>query len=424
MGRANHPLPGKSGRMTSRVRCWPAARTEEDVRSVTSGMAVLTAHGAPGSLHRLVRDADRAPLGGIPFRDPRLPGREPESRPGRPGPACGSVRPSRTAPDPGMTQAGLIGAPMIARTAAPERPPAPIDMPAGLAQLHQLARALTSAAVPDGLRVIVTCPTTRFAAAAAALGALDVDPGCDSCLHEQLADGTRVSAYLDGRFTDKVLLHAGQAELDFGGHRLASNRDSVHRLPSTFPERHDHRLDPEFRELLMPYLGCPPAAVGFRHSARCPHPVLVIGEPTAVRDDVAALAALRPDAHLPARLHIGTRLDAWYRHPVLAVGRLPRPDADRWLDEVRPRLVIFAGSAGWLVSWRGRWPDVPQLVLLSRRSPAAAEAVAAIAVAGWAAPEAGILNLPGGVLVPGAGLEIGARCEPCPLSGDQDEEQW
>jgi hypothetical protein len=317
-----------------------------------------------------------------------------------------------------------MAAPVIAGTAVPARPPAPIDLPAGLAQLRQLAGALMSVAVPDGLRVIVTCPTTRFAAAAAALGALDADPGCDGCLHEQLADGERVSAYLDGRFADKVLLRAGQEELDFGGHRLASNRDSVHRLPFGFPERHDQRLDPELRQQLMLDLGCPPAAVGFRHSARCTHPVLIVGEPTAVRDDAAVLAALHPDAHLPARLNIGTRLDAWYRHPVLAVGGLPRADADGWLDEMRPRLVVFAGSTGWLVSWRGRWPDVPQLVLLSRRSPAAAEAAAAIAVAGWAVPEAGILNLPGGVLEPGAGLEIGVRCEPCPLRSEGDEEEW
>ncbi len=63
-----------------------------------------------------------------------------------------------------------------------------------------------SAAVPDWLRIIVTCPTTRFAAIAAALGALDVDRDCDDCLHKQLADCVRVSAYLDGRLTDKVLL--------------------------------------------------------------------------------------------------------------------------------------------------------------------------------------------------------------------------
>jgi hypothetical protein len=278
--------------------------------------------------------------------------------------------------------------------------------------------------VPDGLRVIVTCPITRFAAVAAAFGALDVDLGCDSCLHGQLGDGMRVSAYLDGRFTDKLLLRAGQAELDFGGERLARNRDSVHRLPTSFPERHDHRLDPEFREQLMAYLGCLPVAVGFRHSARCAHPVLIVGEPTAVRDDVAVLAALHPDACLPGRLDVGTQLDAWYRHPVLTVGRLPRPAVDGWLNEVRPRLVVFAGSAGWAMSWRGRWPNVPQLVLLSRRSPAAVEAAAAIVAAGWPVPEAAALNLPSGVLVPGAGLEIGVRCEPHQVPGEEGEEEW
>jgi hypothetical protein len=424
MGRATHPVHGRRGRVTSHARRWPAARAEEDVRSVTSGKAVLTARRGPASMNRLGRNTGRPALEAIPSRGPRPQRQEPGPGPGGLGRPCGSVRPSRTALDPGMTQAGLVAAPMLARTVVPARPSEPTDLPAGLGRLRQLAGALMSAAVPDGLRIIVTCPTTRFAAVAAALGALDIDPGCDSCLHEQLADGVRVSAYLDGRLTDKVLLRAGQAELDFGGHRLASNRDSVHRLPAAFPERHDHRLDPEVREQLVPYLACPPAAVGFRHSARCTHPVLIVGEPAAVRDDVSVLAALYPDARLPARLDIGTRLDAWYRHPVLAVGRLPRPDDDRWLDEVRPRLVVFAGSAGWLVSWRKRWPAVPQLLLLSRRSPAAAEAAAAIGVTGWAAPEAGMLNLPSGVLVPGAGLEIGARYEPCPLNGEEDEEEW
>ena len=77
MGQANHPVPSKSGRMASQARRWSAARTEGDVRSVTSGKAVLTAHREPASLHRLGRDADRAPLGGNPSRDLRLPGENP-----------------------------------------------------------------------------------------------------------------------------------------------------------------------------------------------------------------------------------------------------------------------------------------------------------------------------------------------------------
>ncbi len=309
---------------------------------------------------------------------------------------------------------------MIARTATP----APIDLPAGLARIRLLAGALTSTAAPDGLRVIVTCPTTRFAPVAAALGALEVNLDCDGCLHRKVTDRAWVSAYLDGRFTDRIIMHAGPVELDFGGERLARNRDSVHRLPAGFPERRDHRLLPQLREQLIAHYSCWPAAAGFCHSARCAHPVLIVGEPTAVRDDVADLAAMYPGAYLIARLDSGNSLDGWYRHPVLVAGRLPRPEADGWLDEVRPRLVVFAGSAGWTASWHGRWPTVAQLVLLSRRSPAAVETAAAIAAAGWPAPPTGMLDLPAGALVPGRGLEIGICREPCQLPAEEGEEEW
>jgi len=418
MTRANHLLPGKPGRVTSPEHRWPAARFEAEVISVTSEKAGLVARQAPASLHRPVRDTDRALPERNRSRTLRRPGRGPAPRPRQVGRSFGTVRHSRITADSGLSQAAP-GARTISRTV----PPVAVDLPVGLARLRNIAHALTSAAVPDGLRIIVTCPTTRFAAVAAAVGALEAGLCCDGCLHEQLGDGMRVSAYLDGRFTDRTLLHAGHAELDFGGQRLVRNRDSVHRLPYAFPERHDHKLDPDLREQLMLYLACQPAAVGFRHSARCAHPVLIVGEPGAVRDDLGVLDALHPGAHLPARLHIGTHLAAWYRHPVLAVGRLPGPGVDGWLDQVRPRLGVFAGSAGWSASWRSRWPNVPQLVLLSRRSPAAAEAAAAI-TAGWAMPPAGMPHLPGGLLAPGAGLEIGVRCEPCSMHGEEGEEEW
>jgi hypothetical protein len=317
----------------------------------------------------------------------------------------------------------LAGARMVAQP-VPALPSAPFQFPAGLARLRLLARAVTSDTTPDSLRVIVTCPTTRFAAVAATLGALERHLDCGSCLHRKLTDRVRASAYLAGRFTDTMILHAGPVELDFGGERLTRNRDSVHRLPAAFPERRDHRLDPRLREQLISCYNCLPAAVGFRHSARCAHPVLVVGEPTAVRDDIAVLATLHPGAYLAARLDHGNMLDGWYRHPVLVAGRLPRPEADSWLDEVRPRLVVFAGSAGWAASWRGRWPSVPQLLLLSRRSPAAVEAATSITAASWPVPTSWAQNLADPVPKAGAGLEIGFRCEPYQVPGEEDEEEW
>ena len=318
----------------------------------------------------------------------------------------------------------LAGAHTIAQPAMPPLPSAPFEFPAGLARLRLLARVLTSATTPDSLRVIVTCPTARFAAVAATLGALESNPDCGGCLHGKLTDRVRASAYLGGRFADTMILHAGPVELDFGGERLTRNRDSVHRLPAAFPERRDHRLDPLLREQLVSYYNCLPAAVGFRHSARCAHPVLVVGEPSAVRDDIAVLAALHPGEYLAARLDHGNLSDGWYRHPVLVAGRLPRSEAASWLNEVRPRLVVFAGSAGWAASWRGRWPSVPHLLLLSRRSPAAVETATSIAAASWPVPTIGALDLVHPVPEPGAGLEIGIRCEPFQVPGEGDEEEW
>ena len=332
----------------------------------------------------------------------------------------GAVSPCKVS----MREPLLAGAHTIARRAVPALPSVPFEFPAGLARLRLLARALTSATTPASLRVIVTCPTTRFAAVAATLGALESNPDCGGCLHGKLTDRVRASAYLGGRFADTMILHAGPAELDFGGERLTRNRDSVHRLPAAFPERRDHRLDPRLREQLVSYYNCLPAAVGFRHSARCAHPVLVVGEPTAVRDDMAVLATLDPGAYLAARLDHGNLSDGWYRHPVLVAGRLPRPEADSWLNEVRPRLVVFAGSAGWAASWRGRWPSVPQLLLLSRRSPSAVETATSIAAASWPAPTSWAQDLADLVLEPGGGLEIGVRCEPYQVPGEEDEEEW
>ena len=87
---------------------------------------------------------------------------------------------------------------------------------------------------------------------------------------------------------------------------------------------------------------------------------------------------------------------------------------------MRPRLVIFAGSAGWSASWRGRWPTCrswcccpgaprPPLKPPLRSPPPDGRRHRG------ADPD-----LPGGVLVPGAGLEIGVRCEPCALNGEEE----
>ena len=68
------------------------------------------------------------------------------------------------------------------------------------------------------------------------------------------------------------------------------------------------------------------------------------------------------------KLKVGTGISVLPgRHPVLVAGRLPHPEAGSWLNEVRPRLVVFAGSAGWAARPAGRAPRRWRRSLACRR---------------------------------------------------------
>jgi hypothetical protein len=301
-------------------------------------------------------------------------------------------------------------------SAAPE---AVAALPAGLRQLHGLAAALTSATdLPADLRVVVTVPTLRLGGAVAALGAAGVELDCTGCGHTQLEPGARVTGWATGRFTDSRLMSLTDDELCFAGIRLRGNRDSVHRLPDDFPDRPDARLTDDVRTAVAGALGCADPVAGQRLSATCAHPVVVAGEPSAFRDDATALAAA-PSLHARARLHHGTRLRDWFRHPVLTVGSLPEPEELPWAAGVVPRLLVIAGSAAWTASSRRLWPDVPVLALLARRSPAACGVTTMISASGWAMPA----QLPAELdrwATPGAGLEIARLLEPAAACDGED----
>jgi hypothetical protein len=269
--------------------------------------------------------------------------------------------------------------------------------------------------------VIVTVPTLRMAGVAAAFGAALADVACRDCDHQNLIVGKRVAGFVSGKFVDGTLSDIDVGGLRFAGITLTENRDSVHNLPAAFPERGDTSLSDELRAELASTLECSPGLVGHRQSARCAHPVVVAGEPSAFREDVTCLANSASNLRIGARLDTGHGLHDWFRHPTLVMGTIPGPDEALWAAALRPRLVILTGSAGWSGSWRGRWPEVPVLALLSRRSPGACETAATIAAAGW--PRAAAL--PPHVrrlLAPGDGLEVLDVVEPASVSSD--EELW
>jgi len=210
--------------------------------------------------------------------------------------------------------------------------------------------------------------------------------------------------------------------LRFAGITLTKNRDSVHDLPAAFPERGDTSLSDELRAELAAVLGCSPSLVGYRQSARCAHPVVIAGEPSAFREDVACLANVASSLRISARLDTGRGLHDWFRHPALVMGTIPGPGEALWAAALCPRLVILTGSVGWNGSWRGHWPDVPVLALLSRRSRGACETAATIAAAGW--PRAAALPpYVRRLLAPGDGLEVLSVIEPAGVSSDE-EPSW
>lgn len=296
-------------------------------------------------------------------------------------------------------------------------------LPAALRHLRDLGAELArlDAAVARNLRVIVTVPTLRLGGVVAALGAALADVGCRGCAHTRLEPGVPVTGWASGKFIDGLLTDVTDDELTFGGIRLRGHRETVHRLPAGFPVRRDWRLPDDVRADVASALGCSPAVAGQRLSASAAHPVVVAGEPSAVRSDVEELSAVSAGLHLNGRLHAGGHLHDWFRHPVLLMGAVPHPEEVPWAKELRPRLVVITGSAGWVGSSRRNWPDVPVLVLLPRRSPAGCDAAGLICASGWTPP----VSVPAPLaplLQPAAGLEVLCRVEP--EAAGEDEDLW
>lgn len=273
--------------------------------------------------------------------------------------------------------------------------------------------------VTQNLRVVVTVPSSRLAGVVAALGAAVAAVPCRDCFHTRLEPGARITGWVSGKFVDACLTEMTDDLLRFGGIGLRGNRDTVHRLPDGFPARQEWRLPDELRTEVAAALGCAEGVAGQHLSASAAHPVVVAGMPSAFREDVDTLAAASVGLHLHGRVHAGGHLHDWFRHPVLLMSSIPEPEEVPWATDLRPRLVVVTGAAGWVSSSRRNWPDVPVLVLLSRRSPAACEVASLIGASGWAAPE----SLPATLtqlLHPASGLEVLSRIEPHVPADDED----
>ncbi|TFH74080.1 hypothetical protein [Cellulomonas sp. HD19AZ1] len=269
-------------------------------------------------------------------------------------------------------------------------------------------------------------PTSRLAVAATTLGALSATPGCDGCFHADVQVGHRAVAYVDRRFEDTTVTQITDTHIRIKS-LIPRSTAPAPRLPDGFPDRNAVRLTDEDRDELARAYVRDPLLVGHEHVRASIHPVIVVGLPERVRDDLASWRQLPGSDRHAVRRAMTATVDDWYRAPVLPIGVMPSLARRPWLVQVRPRLVITTTTAAALAATP--WPEVPVLSLLSRRSPStvvAAELIQQMHTTP-ATPTEDHLRA---ALTPGHGLEIHAAHlptdQPMPVTGDDtdEEEEW
>jgi hypothetical protein len=227
------------------------------------------------------------------------------------------------------------------------------------------------------LRLLLSLPTGRFAAAAVAAGAV---AGLASHRSTEPLDlpratdlGARVSAFVTGAYRDTRLddVRPGEATV-MGGTTMTTYADTIRVLPADLEERPDRKLKTD-SPILTAWATAGVAGVNPpRLHARCSAaPVVVIGQQSTLAADLSALEAVWPQCG--AFLDVGVGIARWFRHPVLVCDvRLNPPD---WLASVRESLVVCDGAAAWRSQLRRALPYAGHILVTDRRSRACAELI-------------------------------------------------
>lgn len=245
----------------------------------------------------------------------------------------------------------------------------------------------------NGLRLVVSVPTERLAALSVILGAASSKPECNDsiCEHHHLDETPRrVSCYFDRHLQDTEAWRDSEGHVHIGQSTFTKFEFAINRLPSEFPERTrvprtlQSRFEAELDDLAALF-GDDRATSGIRRSANSTHPILVLGRLSDLEKDIKLASSMRAfhGRHLKGILAPGHGLDKWFRHPVIVADNSPQSLNQPWLDSVRPRLVVRVGRMGVTQPLGNRWPDTPQIVVLSRRVPSSIDAVEIIRAMGW-----------------------------------------
>lgn len=319
------------------------------------------------------------------------------------------------------------------------------QLPSGLKYLIKLGRWLVAdrTRFPNNLRILITVPTEHLAALAISIGALNTDIECNSCDCTHILtsnEPTRASAYTDGKFQDGLAHLDSIGRVKFGQSTFDTtakidSRQSVHVLPKNFPQRLGLSKDKlkkeiqDFIETLNLGIQDPSqlrAIAGLERSRISAHPVIVLGHIKTFEQDLireSLLSYLYPQGVCG----IGKIEEEWFRCPCLVGKNIPSIENNTWLSEVLPRLVITVGKNACLCSRRDQWPQIPQVLILSRTSPSSVATVKDLMDLGWEeskpyTPEA--IEM----LKPSGGIEVSFWTESQPLATtfdlEENEDQW
>jgi hypothetical protein len=249
-------------------------------------------------------------------------------------------------------------------------------VPAWLDYLRNVGSLAAIRQVSPPRRLLLGLPTTDLAAAAVAVGAvagaayvrvrrpLDI-PGSGDV-------GARVSAFVDAAYRDMKLVAADGSGVKVGWTHFSEYADSVRVLPDGFDERSDRKLKQNHPVRTAWTAMDLNGTNAMRVHARCSaHPVIVVGQRSALAADLADLDAVWPFAN--AFVDVGFGLDGWFRHPVLVCDDTCEPTD--WLCGCQPALVVCDGAAAWRSQLRRALPDVAHILVADRRSRAAVQLV-------------------------------------------------
>jgi hypothetical protein len=203
-----------------------------------------------------------------------------------------------------------------------------------------------------------------------------------------------VSCYVDRHIQDAEAwrdldghIHVGQQSI-FTKFNIAINR-----LPDNFPERRRvprtslSKFDAELEDLSAAFHGEDRATTGIRRSAMSTHPVLVIGRISELENDIKLATSIGAfkRRHPRGVIAPGHGLDKWFQHPAIVVEKTAQALNQLWLDSVRPRLVVRVGRMGLIQPLANKWPNTPEVVVLSRRAPSSVDAIEIIRAMSWKA---------------------------------------